>query len=401
MMYGAGKSADEMLYQQHDAQWIAKGRPGAGDILVFNNGVNRPGGDYSSVDELAPPVDANGNYTLSVGSAYAPNKLAWTYFGTGAERYFDGDVSGTERQPNGNTLICYGTHGMLEEVTPAGELVWKYANPVVQTGPLQQGQTPGLDQKNQSLAAVFKVRRYAPDYPGLAGQDLTPKGMIEQYPFAVVNGASMLAGSAAASGIMTVFGSGLAADAGVRITDSAGVTRSCTLFYSSATQINLLVPDGTAPGPATLNIGSVSARVAVESVAPGVFSANASGKGVGAIIGLRVDGNGQRSDVPIFTYDPASKQYVAVPIDLGAATDQVYLSLYGTGIRGVGSLSAVTVTIGGVPVPVLAATAQSQFQGLDQVNVGPLPRTLAGKSNSSIVLQAEGRTANAVTVNFK
>jgi uncharacterized protein (TIGR03437 family) len=50
---------------------------------------------------------------------------------------------------------------------------------------------------------------------------------------------------------------------------------------------------------------------------------------------------------------------------------------------------------------VLAATAQSQFQGLDQVNVGPLPRTLAGKSNSSIVLQAEGRTANAVTVNFK
>jgi hypothetical protein len=178
-MYGAGKSADEMLYQQHDAQWIAKGRPGAGDILVFNNGVNRPGGNYSSVDELVPPVDAKGNYTLNAGSAYAPNTLTWTYSGTGAERYYEGDISGAERQPNGNTLICYGTHGMLEEVTAAGELVWKYANPVVQTGPLMQGQTPGLDQKNQSLAAVFKVRRYAPDYPGLAGQDLTPKGPIE------------------------------------------------------------------------------------------------------------------------------------------------------------------------------------------------------------------------------
>ena len=401
MMYGAGKSADDMLYQQHDAQWIAKGRPGAGDILVFNNGVNRPGGNYSSVDELVAPVDAKGNYALSAGTAYAPNKLAWTYFGTGAERYFDGDVSGAERQPNGNTLICYGTHGMLEEVTAAGELVWKYANPVVQTGPLLQGQTPGLDQKNQSLAAVFKVRRYAPDYPGLAGQDLTPKGMIEQYPFAVVNGAGMQAGSGASGAIMSVFGGSLAADAGVRITDSAGATQSCPLFYASVAQINLLVPEGCAPGPATLSIGSVQASVVVESVAPGLFSANASGKGVGAIVGLRVDARGERSDVPIFAYDAASKQYVAVPIDLGAATDMVYLSLYGTGIRGRSSLSAVTVTIGGVSVPVLAATAQSQFQGLDQVNVGPLPRTLAGKGNSSIVLQVDGRTANAVTVNIK
>jgi uncharacterized protein (TIGR03437 family) len=187
----------------------------------------------------------------------------------------------------------------------------------------------------------------------------------------------------------------------VQITDSASLTQSCPLFYASPTQINLLVPDGCAPGPATLTIGSAGARVVVESVAPGLFSANASGKGVGAIVGLRVDGSGQRSDVPVFTYDAAGKQYVAVPIDLGAATDQVYLSLYGTGIRGVSSLPAVSVTIGGVAVPVLSASAQSQFQGLDQVNVGPLPRTLAGKGNSSIVLQVDGRTANAVTVNIK
>ncbi len=61
-MYSAGKSANEMLYQQHDAQWIAPGLPGAGDVLVFNNGVNRPAGQYSSVDEFVPPVDASGNY---------------------------------------------------------------------------------------------------------------------------------------------------------------------------------------------------------------------------------------------------------------------------------------------------------------------------------------------------
>jgi hypothetical protein len=121
--------------------------------------VNRPGGNYSSVDELAPPVDASGNYTLATGQAYAPTILTWTFAGTGSERYYDGDVSGAERQPNGNTLVCYGTHGVIEEVTPAGEIVWKYVNPVVNAGPVLQGQTPGLDQKQQSLAALFNRRR--------------------------------------------------------------------------------------------------------------------------------------------------------------------------------------------------------------------------------------------------
>jgi uncharacterized protein (TIGR03437 family) len=50
---------------------------------------------------------------------------------------------------------------------------------------------------------------------------------------------------------------------------------------------------------------------------------------------------------------------------------------------------------------VLSASAQSQFVGLDQVNVGPLPSTLAGKGNSNVVLQVDGRTSNAVTVNIQ
>jgi uncharacterized protein (TIGR03437 family) len=420
VMYGAGKTADEMLYQQHDAQWIAKGRPGAGNILVFNNGVSRPAGNYSSIDELVSPVDSKGSYPLTTGSAYAPNKLTWTYFGSGDERYYDADVSGAERQPNGNTLICYGTHGVLEEVTSAGELVWKYVNPVSQTGPLLQGQTPGLDQKNQSLAAVFKVRRYAPDYAGLVGHDLTPKGPVELYPLSLVNGAGLQVGAGAAGGILTAFGTALADSIGaasstslpitlggatVQITDSAGATQTCPLFYASPTQINLLLPTGVAAGPATITIkknsgGSLWTNTSVEPVAPGIFSMNASGKGVGAIVGIRVAG-GQSSDVPIFSYNSTTKQYVSVPVDIGASTDQVYLSLYGTGLRGFSSLSAFTVTIGGVSVPVSGAAAQSQYPGLDQVNIGPLPRTLAGKGESNVVLQVDGRTANTVTVNIK
>ena len=71
--YGAGTAANEMLYQQHDAQWIPAGYPGAGDILVFNNGDNRPGGNYTSIDEFTPASDGNGNYTTpATGSAYGP-----------------------------------------------------------------------------------------------------------------------------------------------------------------------------------------------------------------------------------------------------------------------------------------------------------------------------------------
>ncbi|HWR27615.1 MAG TPA: aryl-sulfate sulfotransferase, partial [Candidatus Thermoplasmatota archaeon] len=70
--YDAGTSNNQKLFFQHDASWIKPGLPGEGHILVFNNGNNRPEGQYSSVDEFAPPVDANGEYYLESGSAYGP-----------------------------------------------------------------------------------------------------------------------------------------------------------------------------------------------------------------------------------------------------------------------------------------------------------------------------------------
>ncbi len=419
VMYSAGKNTDEMLYQQHDAQWIAKGLPGAGNILIFNNGINRPAGNFSTVDEIVSPVDSKGNYPLASGAAYGPKQLAWTYAGAGAERYYDPDVSGAERQPNGNTLICYGTRGLIEEVTTAGEIVWKYVNPVITSGPLLQGQTAPLDAKGQGMNAVFKVRRYAPDYPGLAGQDLSAKGTIELYGTRYVNGASFLTGSTSAGAVLTILAdSGLADSAlaaatstlsaklgttSVSITDSAGKTQLCSLYYVSPQQINLVVPDGMATGKATVTVQrdngkNVSGTVTIDPVAPGLFSMGTSG--VGAMVGLRVDASGNRSDVPVFAYNKAQNTYTAAPIDLGATGDQVYLSLYGTGIRG-GNAVNISVTIGNKPVPVLGAAAQSQYPGLDQVNIGPLPRTLAGSGNTNLVLRVNNAGANAITVNIK
>jgi len=86
------------------------------------------------------------------------------------------------------------------------------------------------------------------------------------------------------------------------------------------------------------------------------------------------------------------------PIDLGPANEQVYLELYGTGIR---HATSVNVTVGGVNVPVLYAGAVPGFAGEDQVNVGPLPRSLAGKGSVNILLVADGQPANTVNVTMQ
>ncbi len=171
-VYDAGTESERMFWYQHDAKWIEAGSPGAGNILVFNNGLNRPGGDYSSVDEIVPPVDAGGNYTMVPGSAFGPVGPTWIY--SDPEYFMSGHISGAQRLPDGNTVICEGATGTFFEVTTAGETVWEYINPY-----------PDATQNN-----VFKVQRYAPDYPGLVnllgtiGAELTCQPGSGTVPFA-------------------------------------------------------------------------------------------------------------------------------------------------------------------------------------------------------------------------
>ncbi len=171
--YRAGGAEDQQLFVQHDAQWIAPGLPGEGNLIVFNNGFNRPDGTYSSVDEIVPPVDGSGNYTLSGGGEYGPNQAIWTFGSPGD--FFSIFISGVGRLPNGNTLITSGGRGTMFEVTPDGETVWKYVNPITAAGRLTQGDPIPTGFGND----VFRAYRYAPDYPGLAGRDLTPGVPLE------------------------------------------------------------------------------------------------------------------------------------------------------------------------------------------------------------------------------
>jgi len=162
--YKLGAEEDIRLFGQHDAQWIEKGSPGEGHILVFNNGwvvsKNESRG-YSSVDEIIAPVDENGFYSRAPGEVFGPDKAIWSFTTEEPSNFFSAIISGCQRLPNGNTLICHGLGGVFFEVTKNHDFVWLYTNqfPSMEHFNL----FPLLVQGNQ----VYKIRRYTPDYPGL------------------------------------------------------------------------------------------------------------------------------------------------------------------------------------------------------------------------------------------
>jgi hypothetical protein len=167
--YRAGTKADQRLFAHHDAHWIAQGRPGAGHVLVFNNGLDRPGGDYSSVDEIVLPIDDRGEYFHEPGRPYGPKEPIWSYTAPSRSDFKAGFMSGAQRLPNGNTLICDGVHGTIFEVTLNKEVVWSYTY----TGTVRSGRGGFAGPPGRN--PVFRAYRYGADYAGLAGKDLKPQ----------------------------------------------------------------------------------------------------------------------------------------------------------------------------------------------------------------------------------
>jgi hypothetical protein len=236
----------------------------------------------------------------------------------------------------------------------------------------------------------------------------------------VLNAASYAGASVSSQGYTVAFGSNLStgtaqaastplpstlAGTTVTITDSTGATVTALLFYVSPSQINFLVPDGLAPGKATVtvanaNTGSCSFATTVAPVSPALFTADASGQGVPAAIAFDSTADGQTQAPPVFSCSGSPNVCVANPIDLGPPSTKVYLVLFGTGIRGRSSLAGVSAAMGGVSLEVDYAGAQNTYPGLDQVNVA-LDRALIGRGQLVLQLTVDGVAANPVTVFVK
>jgi hypothetical protein len=171
--YGKGTAADRTLFFQHGPTVIPKGEPGAGKILVFNNGdeETRP---FSTVDELTPKR-RGGTFAMRDGVFRVAQERVYPRSTAAGAPMFAEFISGAERLPNGNTLIVDGPVGTVFEMTPGGTKVWEYHNDHFAPGPTFQFQ--GFDIRPERL---FTVRRYAAGDPALKGRDLPPAAPRQQ-----------------------------------------------------------------------------------------------------------------------------------------------------------------------------------------------------------------------------
>ncbi len=121
---------------QHHAHMIPRGLPGEGNILVFDNGgwagydIPNPGcptgvkaalRDYSRVLEIDP-------VSLKIVWQYTPKEAGFLE-PMDSNRFYSPFISGAQRLPNGNTLICEGSDGRVFEVTSDYEIVWEFISP--------------------------------------------------------------------------------------------------------------------------------------------------------------------------------------------------------------------------------------------------------------------------------
>lgn len=234
---------------------------------------------------------------------------------------------------------------------------------------------------------------------------------------ASLSAASFTAAPLAAESIVAAFGTNLAASTqtaatsplpvglgGTRVLvrDREGAERLAPLFFVSPNQINYLVPAGTAAGEAEIVVlrdsqAVATGRLTIERLAPSLFSANANGSGWAAAVALRLKPNGAQQFEPVTQFDASQNRFVAAPLDLGAAEDQLFLLAFGTGFRAHQGLSQVKAKLASQDVDVTFAGAQGQLTGLDQLNLR-LPRSLAGRGELELELEVEGKQANKVRI---
>ncbi len=202
----------------------------------------------------------------------------------------------------------------------------------------------------------------------------------------------------------------------VSVRDQSGTAHAALLSLVSPTQINLLLPGELAEGPAIVTVTNAAGTQAqsplqVRKAAPALFTANGSGHGLAAGLALRVKANGAQSYEPIGFFDPQSNRFVARPLDLGPPSDQVFLLLFGTGIRHHEPFEIPSVYLAsGIFVEQLEpsfAAAQGTLAGVDQINVR-LPRNWAGRGEVNVTFALtpqfqpyQTRFSNTVKINLR
>jgi len=369
----------------------------------------------------ASPVFPDGGITIQVKAPYntqtSPGGVAWPLaigqlthlsyldritlsflYPRGDFRFVDASINlPPPFRQNGSFGLPYQNLSTGVTATPGGGTLW------IQPGTYTDAR---LFNKQMNLRAplggvIINPRQGAFNSTLAAVSAASYNGELAVESIAAAFGANLAAGTAVATSLPLPT---TLAGATVKVKDAAGVERDAPLFFVSPSQINYQIPAGTSvgvAGVAVYNGNNIAAagEIPVVTASPGLFSANASGQGLPAAVLLRARGEAQTIE-QVARFDQTQNGFVPVPIDLGPEGDQVFLILFGTGFRAPDLSSGVTISIGGEESEVLYAGPAPGFAGLDQANVR-VPRSLAGKGLVSILLTADNRAANAVTVNVR
>ncbi|MFM8393088.1 MAG: IPT/TIG domain-containing protein, partial [Acidobacteriota bacterium] len=182
--------------------------------------------------------------------------------------------------------------------------------------------------------------------------------------------------------------------------------RAAQLLYVSPEQLNFVIPAGLEPGPATVVVtagdGTVSvSEIVLAPVAPALFAADGRGGNAPAGRLVRYRNGDLRGAQDLFEAGRPSEPTIIEP---GAAGDELYLVVYGTGLRGQGAGTRITALLGGLAAPVDFAGGQADYAGLDQVNIR-LPRALldelGGRGRVQLTLVVDGAfVSNSLTVSI-
>ena len=120
----------------HNTHMIPKGLPGAGNILVFDNGgaagfgppnPGSPTGEWNALRDHSRVLEIN-PVTLEIVWQYTARTAGFVPVAEDS-KFFSHYASGAQRLPNGNTLIVETAYGRIFEVTPQSEIAWEYINP--------------------------------------------------------------------------------------------------------------------------------------------------------------------------------------------------------------------------------------------------------------------------------
>ncbi len=159
--HGAGKApgwydnGDQKVFGSHHSSLLDNG-----NILLFDNGSERPEGNRSAVLEIDPKT----------------SQVVWQYTAKDSNSFYTYRQGGAQRLPNGNTLVISTHHGHLFEVTPDKKVVWDFVNPVA-GGQVKCLLDDDVDcpQPKFMTNMIHRAYRYGPDFPGLKGKDLSKK----------------------------------------------------------------------------------------------------------------------------------------------------------------------------------------------------------------------------------